>query len=175
MLNNNVMKLFFRMMLLLCFQSHWIGTAAQQTRKDAFAFELKDTLGRGVRLSDFKGKTLVMDFWFTGCKACVQVAQYLHQVVIPQFQSDTNVVFIAVSTDISFLQWKKSIRSRLYSNPPQLNLFTMGMGSQHPLCLHYGFEGAPQMLLIDKDGRLISSVNPGPQLVEMIRKEQRTH
>jgi hypothetical protein len=125
-----------------------------------------------VNLDDLKGKVIYMDFWFTGCKGCVQVAKALHDDVLPVFQGDTSVVFMAVSLDVNFLKWKKSIRGGMYTSPGELNVFTMGLGSDHPIYKHYGFSGAPQMLLIDKDGFLISSAPPypGPELVELIRK-----
>lgn len=145
---------------------------AQEERPAAFPFELKDTLGRIVKLDDFKGKVLFMDFWFTGCKGCVQVAKGLHDVVLPAFRGDTSVVFIAVSLDVNFLQWKRSIRSGIYTSEGELNAFTMGMGGDHPLLRHYGYKGAPHTLLIDKHGGVITTTPPfpGPELVELIRQ-----
>lgn len=128
----------------------------------AFPFELKDTLGRVVRLDDFKGKILIMDFWFTGCKGCVQLAEGLHEGVMPAFEGDTSFVFISVSIDVNFLQWKKSIRTGLYTSDKQLNLFTMGMGSAHPLFRHYRFSGCPQILIITDKGKVLSSNQPFP-------------
>ena len=162
-------------MLLTCwiliFQ--WAATAQTNTeRKKVIPFELKDTLGRVVKAADFRGKVVFMDFWFTGCKGCVQVAEALHTQVLPVFSSDTNVVFLAVSLDINFLQWKKSIRSGIYTSEGELNLFTMGMGGDHPLYKQYGFSGAPQTMLIDKEGYVISTSPPfpGPDLVKLIRE-----
>lgn len=157
------------LLLLLC----TFSLRAQQ-REKAFPFELKDSLGNLVRLDDFKGKVVLMDFWFTGCKGCVQVAKELHEKVIPGFRGDTGVVFIAVSIDVNFLQWKKSIRTGIYSAPPELNLYTQGMGSGHPLFRYYGFSGCPQLLLIDAAGYLVSSSPPmpGPELVNLIRQSK---
>ncbi|GEP97648.1 TlpA family protein disulfide reductase [Chitinophaga cymbidii] len=153
-------------------------TASAQTaaeRKQAFPFEFKDTLGRVVKLDDLKGKVVYMDFWFTGCKGCVQVAKGLHDAVLPAFREDTSVVFMSVSLDINFLKWKRSIREGLYTSEGELNVFTMGMGGDHPFYRHYGFSGAPQTMLIDRQGRVVSTSPPfpGPALVEMIRSEQK--
>lgn len=135
-----------------------VGAFSQEARMPAFPFELKDTLGYTHRLSDFEGKTIVMDFWFTGCKGCVQVARMLRQQVKPVFEGDTSVVFIAVSLDINFLEWKQSIRTGIYTSEGQLNLFTNGLGASHPIYPYYGFSGAPQMLVIDGEGFVVSRV-----------------
>ena len=145
----------------------WIGIvtpvlAQEKQREKAFAFELKDTLGQVVTLEDFAEKTIVVDFWFTGCRGCVQVAKALHERIIPAFANDSNVVFVSVCLDINFLQWKRSLKTGLYTSKEQINLFTRGMGSAHPLFKHYRYSGCPQLLLIDKEASLITSSPPIP-------------
>lgn len=158
--------------IILLFVIVAVGVHGQAPREKAFFFELKDTLGYIHKLDDFRGKTVVMDFWFTGCKGCVEVARMLREQVKPHFEADTTVVFVAVSLDINFLQWKRSIRSGIYTSLGQLNLFTNGMGGSHPVYRHYGFSGAPQMLVIDPEGYVVSSsvTLNGAGLVELIRK-----
>lgn len=145
---------------------------AQTEREKAYAFELKDTLGYVHKLADYKGKMLVIDFWFTGCKGCVQVANMLREEVKPRFKGDSSVVFVAVSLDVNFLQWKRSIRSERYTSEGQLNLYTNGQGGKHPIYRYYGFSGAPQMLVIDPEGYVISKsvTNDGMALSELIEK-----
>lgn len=145
---------------------------SQQARMRAYPFELKDTLGYSHRLGDFKGKTIIMDFWFTGCKGCVQVARMLREQVKPAFEGDTSVVFIAVSLDINFLEWKRSIQSGIYTSEGQLNLFTNGLGANHPIYPYYGFSGAPQMLVIDQEGFVVSRqiMYNSPEIIKLIKE-----
>ena len=58
------------------------GAAAQGNLKEAYlqrfvgraapAFLLKDLEGREVRLSDHKGKVILLNYWYTGCFPCRQ-------------------------------------------------------------------------------------------------------
>ena len=149
--------------------------AAQACPLDkAYPFQLKDTLGKVVKLEDFEGKLLVMDFWFTGCKGCVQLADMLHHAVMPVFEGDTSVVFISVSVDINFLQWKRSLLGGLYTSDKQVNLFTMGLGTMHPLFSHYRFSGCPQMLIINQDGMVISKsvASNAKTLIDLIKQNK---
>ncbi len=48
------------------------ATLAQAaTRSLAPDFELTDVAGRAIRLSDFRGQVLLLDFWATKCGGCV--------------------------------------------------------------------------------------------------------
>ena len=144
----------------------WNQVSGQDTtdKQALFPFELKDTLGRVVKAADFEGKALVMDFWFTGCKGCVQVAEALHKEVMPAFANDSNVVFLSVCLDVNFLQWKRSLRTGMYTNAEQVNLYTMGLGADHPLFRHYRFSGCPQLLIADRSGAVLS-VSPALPVV----------
>src|ERR1700686_3191754 len=45
-------------------------TASFDDQKPAPDFSLKDMNGNTVKLSDFKGKTIVLNFWATWCAPC---------------------------------------------------------------------------------------------------------
>lgn len=50
---------------------------AEEGRKAASDFKLKDLNGKYVRLSDFKGQVVVISFWATWCVPCLQELPYL--------------------------------------------------------------------------------------------------
>jgi len=133
----------------------------QSKLQTAYPFELQDTAGMIHRLADFRGKTIVMDFWFTGCKPCMQLNAAM-STIIEKYRSRRDVVFITVCMDKDKAQWMRSIKSGKYTSAGTLDLYTNGFGMNHPLLKYYNFQSAPKQLLIGKKGDLISAAPPRP-------------
>lgn len=132
--------------------------------KEAFPFTLTDTKGNKVNLQDLKGKVLFMDFWFTGCQACVAYYKNsLHPAEL-HFKDNPEILFISVSTDKSKSRWLSSVEGGKYTSPEAINLFTEEQGINHPFLQHYNIHAFPYQLLIDREGKVLklSGMQTGP-------------
>lgn len=136
-------------------------------------FAFQDSQDSLVRLSDFRGKVIFMDMWFTGCLSCIEVSKALKSVE-EEFKNRSDVVFISLSIDRDKKRWLKSIKESPSDERQQLShytsattryLYTGGKGFNDEFISKYNPSGFyPQLLLIDKRGKIFSSDPPRPDL-----------
>lgn len=128
-----------------------------------YPFILADYHGEKVSFSSLKGKTVLVDFWFTGCTGCVQVANGLKKVK-EHFRNDTTIAFVSISTDKDLDTWGEGLKSGLYTDKESINLYTMGEGQHHALINYYHINGYPKLILFDSGGKMFSFNAPRPDV-----------
>jgi thiol-disulfide isomerase/thioredoxin len=125
--------------------------------KAAYNFSLPNEEGVFVSLSDYFGKVVFIDFWFTGCKPCKAFYQENLSKIEEEFKTDSNVVFITISVDRDRAKWIESVKSESYTSPRVINLYTGGMATSHPVIEAYKVSGYPRPILIDRTGKIYAS------------------
>ncbi len=105
-----------------------------------------------VALNQFRGKTVVLNFWATWCGPCVEEVPSL---VALQKELGDKVVILAVSTDVDADAYKKFTEKRMPG------LLTVRDGDNRSNAL-YGTFAFPETYVIDKDG-VIRRKFIGPQ------------
>jgi peroxiredoxin len=63
-------------------------------------FSLKDLEGNTVKLSDYSGKVVVLDFWATWCHACKEAAPVLESIY--QKHKDDDFILLGITLDSGF-------------------------------------------------------------------------
>ncbi|WEK18401.1 MAG: TlpA disulfide reductase family protein [Candidatus Pedobacter colombiensis] len=126
----------------------------QQVGTEAYNFTLEDDLGKIVKLSDFRGKVVFIDFWFTGCGGCSYYFKNVLSKVENIFKNNPNIVFISISVDSNKEKWLRGLNSQLYTSPSVINLYTANKEAEHPIIKQMNVIGYPHPLLIDRNGKI---------------------
>jgi peroxiredoxin len=110
-------------------------------------FTLKDMHGKDVKLADFKGKVIMLNFWATWCGPC--------QYEIPMFVQlqeqyrNQGVVFLGVSVDDDPGDALQQFAQTKHMNYPVL------IGKDNEIQEAYGpLFGIPTTMLISRDGTI---------------------
>ncbi|MBL1410818.1 TlpA family protein disulfide reductase [Sphingobacterium faecale] len=117
-------------------------------------FVLADSLGDSVKLSDLKGKVVVLDFWFYGCGGCAQITPALADIK-KQFGKREDLIFVSVSIDKYRQSWLKGIGE--FSPKQALHLYTNGNGSDTPIIKHFNIKSYPTLMILDKNGKVFEA------------------
>lgn len=131
-------------------------------------FEMTDPQGRRSKLSDFKGKYVVMDIWATWCGPCKMEIPYFEKQY-ELFAGDSRVEFISISLDEKVDAWKKMLEE----DKPQWKQFVVENGIKSDFCARYFINSIPRFLLIDPQGNIVSVAMMRPSekgFTEYIRK-----
>lgn len=129
----------------------------QKVGRPVFNFALEDASGTIFKLSDFKGKIIFVDFWYTGCGHCAEYYKSHLSKLEERYLDDENIKFVTISIDANKNTWIKGLRSGLYTSSRALNLCTGIQGMKHELIQQLKIQGFPHPLIIDRDGNLLTN------------------
>lgn len=144
-----------------------------QEKIEALDFNLYDQYGKEHKLSDYKGKTIFLNFWATWCPPCRQEMPYIEELYKEYNKNNNDIVILGISSPNLGRERNKEyieefLKEEGYTFPV---LFDEG-GS---LVYQYGINAFPSTFIIDKKGDIMQYV-PGAmdkenmkQLIESLK------
>ena len=127
-----------------------IGSAAPD-------FVMQDVEGKDVKLSSYRGKVVVLDFWATWCGPCKAALPHVQELA--KHYADQDVVVIASCTSDArdeFVDWVQ-VHGGKYPDV----LFAHDAAERKPERASralYGVGGIPHQFVIDREGKVVAQV-----------------
>jgi len=127
-------------------------------------FVVENQNGVKIRLPDFLGKVVYMDFWFNACGPCHALFNNLKPVK-EHFKNNNNVVFLNISIDNKH-NWLEALQRHDIAG---IHVYTEGKEAEHPIIKDYKIYDYPTNRLIGKNGNLFIYA-PSTDPAELIRQ-----
>ncbi|MCL1668567.1 redoxin family protein [Elizabethkingia ursingii] len=114
-----------------------------------------DSLGKAQKLSQFRGKYVIIDLWATWCQPCLEIRPAF-EARERNYRYYQNIKFISISVDQDKARWQNFLKTKpsktLQWHLPDSNKFAM----------EYGIQGIPRFIILDPEGKIYNMNAPSP-------------
>ncbi len=127
-------------------------------------FAMNNMEGEKVKLSDFKGKVVLIDFWASWCGPCRK--ENPHVVKLYEKYQKDGFEILGVSLDKTQDRWVQAVAKDGLTWPQVSDL----KGWQNEVAQMYSVKSIPHTVLLDKEGKILAFKLRGPQLDQALKE-----
>jgi len=130
-----------------------IGVIGHPLSTDPLKVKLQNTAGRYVRLDDFRGKIVFLNFWTTWCPACITEMPSMEKLHRKLFGK--NFAMVTVNIKESASQVKNFLEKYKLT-------FAALLDTDGEVSTEFGIGAIPTTFILDKSGKIIGRIT-GPR------------
>ncbi len=128
-----------------------------QNRKQASVFKLEAASGKQVKLSDYRGKVVLLNFWATECGGCIKEMPYF--IDFARAYQSKGLAVVGLSMEVIYAGLKNSQEGWNRVKP-----FVQTHQVNYPVLMvdeltsrQYSIDAMPDTLIIDRKGRVAAA------------------
>lgn len=125
--------------------------------------------GKQMRLSDLRGKYVLLDFWASWCGPCRKEIPYLIQLFNETKEKRDKLALVSFSIDNKENAWKKAIADRGMKLEGWIHASDL-KGWQSPEAKMFGVEAVPRTILINPEGKVVAFDLRGEEMVRKVKQ-----
>lgn len=122
------------------------------TDSETPSFKLRNMKGEVVDSKTLLGKVVVLDFWATWCKPCINSFPGM-QKAVTKYQNDPEVIFLFIDTWERDKDYEQKVRDFIAKNNYTFNVLFDDKKNDDEIAPKFGIKGIPAKFIIDKKGR----------------------
>jgi len=130
----------------------------------AIDFETRDIEGKALKLSDYRGKVVLIDFWATWCAPCRKEMPNVKKVYSQYHKKGFDIIGISLDND------RGSLDSYIKDNGMAWRQIFDGKGWQSELAGRYAVSSIPATFLLDRQGKIRYKNLHGEELSKSVAK-----
>lgn len=134
--------------------------------KEAIDFTQSDTAGRPVKLSSFRGKYVLLDFWASWCHPCREENPNVVKAYAKYHPKGLDILSVSLDKEGDKDKWLKAIHDDklTWTHVSDLKFWS------NEVAKTYGIMGIPQNYLIDPQGKIVAKNLRGEELEKKLQE-----
>ncbi len=139
-----------------CGKSEPVKVSLGNSAPDFTFVDLAD--GNKSKLSDLKGKIVVLDFWASWCGPCQATMDHFQEYRAKHPEWGDKVVLLSVSIDEKEKLAKNHLKKKNWEQ--SRNSWVDAKGGRNPVVMAYAGKGIPAGFVVGADGKLVAAGHP---------------